>query len=202
MFIFTDEAKKREWESLMSNGRSEKRQTTLLESMTPSKGKRRPEAPTAEVDDPQVVANGASPSNSATASTSNIAPPPRSRNNLSSMTQHSTSKGTNGVASSRPKEFYDTTSDEDEDEDEGETSNHKSRITNNNNLEPSTIAATPTTQPTVSKRKRPLEEEEDLLDDLSSGGEEELVAATELSSRTASKQRNAFVTPSTARTAT
>ncbi|KAI0447759.1 hypothetical protein F4803DRAFT_497410 [Xylaria telfairii] len=201
MFIFTDEAKKREWESLMSNGRSEKRQTTLLESMTPSKGKRRLEPPTAEVDDPQAMANGASTSNSATASTSNTAPLPRSRNNLSSMAQPSTSKGTNGVASSRPKEFYDTTSDEDEDEEE--ISNHKPRITNNNNLEPSTIAATPTTQPTVSKRKRPVEEE-DLLDDLSSGGEEELVAATELSSKNASalgKHRNTFITPSTTRTA-
>ncbi|KAI0457736.1 hypothetical protein F5B21DRAFT_501122 [Xylaria acuta] len=205
MFLFVEDAKPREWECLMSNGRSEKRQTTLPESMTPSKGKRRLEDATtlAEVDDPRAVVNGASAPKSATASTSGMAALPRNSDNPSSAAQTSTLKGSNGVGFSRPKDFYDTTSEEDDDEEE--TNNHVSRTANKNNLQSSAIAATPTTQPTGSKRKRPSEEEkkENFLDDLSSGAEEELLTVTERSSRIAStlgKQRNTFITPSATRT--
>ncbi|KAI8946077.1 hypothetical protein F4801DRAFT_91533 [Xylaria longipes] len=196
MFLFVDDAKPRNQKCLMSNGRSEKRQTTLHESMTPSKGKRRSEDATtlAEVDDPQAVINGASTSKSETASTSNMAPLPSSSDN-----PPSTLKG-----SSRPDDFYDdTTSDEDADGDDEEAGNHTSHTTTNDNLRSSAIAATPTTQLTGSKRKRPSQEEEDFLDDLSSDVEKELVAVTEQSSRTIStlgKQRDAFITPSATRT--
>ncbi|KAI0470118.1 hypothetical protein F4859DRAFT_119761 [Xylaria cf. heliscus] len=201
-FILEDEAKKREWKCLMSNGRTEKRQTTLLECMTPSKGKGRVDGSTAlvEVDDPEAIVDEGSTSKSATASTSRMASLPRSPNNRSSTAQGSTSKSSNEAATSRPEDFYDTTSDEDDNDDA--TSNHTSHSTKNNDPEPSTITATPTTHPTGTKRKRPSQEE-DLLDDLSAGSEEELLAATERSCRTAStlgKQRDAFITPSVART--
>ncbi|KAI1756997.1 hypothetical protein F4782DRAFT_480774 [Xylaria castorea] len=193
MFLFTEDAQTRELECLMSNGRSEKRQTTLLESMTPSKGKQRMEDATAlaEVDDPQVVDNVASTSKSATVSTSNLAPLPRSSINTSSTTRSSTLKDSNESTLPRPEGFYDTTSDEDEDEEENRSPTSR------------TVATTPANGPTGSKRKRSFEEE-DLLDDLSSGGEEELVAVTESSSKTAStlsKQHNTFITPSATRTA-
>ncbi|KAI0555440.1 hypothetical protein F4679DRAFT_169156 [Xylaria curta] len=196
MFLFIDDARARELEYLMTNGRSEKRQTTLLESMTPSKGKRRSVDATAlaEVDDPQVGDNVASTSKSAMAST---APLPRSSIGPPSSAQSSTLKGSGDM--SPLKEFYEDTSDEDKDEEE--TSNRKSRTTNNN-LQSSRVPTTPITRLTGSKRKRPFEEE-DLLDDLSSGGEEELVAITESSSKAAStgKQRYPFITPSATRTA-
>ncbi|KAI1737342.1 hypothetical protein F4680DRAFT_429196 [Xylaria scruposa] len=196
MFLFIDDAKARELECLMTNGRSEKRQTTLLESMTPSKGKRRSAdaSATAEVHDSQVGVNVASTSRPAMASMARL---PRSSIGSPSSAESSTLKGSGQM--SPLMEFYEDTSDDDRDEEE--TSNRKSHTTTDNNLQPSRVPITPNTRPTGSKRKCPFEEE-DLLDDLSSGGEEELVAITESSSKAAStgKQRYPFITPSATRT--
>ncbi|KAI0863623.1 hypothetical protein F4860DRAFT_467263 [Xylaria cubensis] len=210
MFLFMDDAKARELECLMTNGRSEKRQTTLLESMTPSKGKRRlaDASAAAEIDDSRVGDNVASTSR---LPRSSIGPPSTDHSSTlkgssirpSLTTQSSTLKGSDEKSGSQLDEFYNDTSEEDEDE-EG-TSNYKSRTKTDNNLQPSRVPTTPTAQRAGTKRKRPLEEEEDLLDDLSSGGEEELITITDSSSKAAStigKQRNPnpFITPSVTRT--
>ncbi|TRX93154.1 hypothetical protein FHL15_006022 [Xylaria flabelliformis] len=204
MFLFIDDAKARELECLMTNGRSEKRQTTLLESMTPSKGKRRltDASATAEINDSQVGDNVASRSFIGPASTDHSSTLKGSDIRPSLTARSSTLKGSDENLRFQLDEFYNDTSDEDEDE-EG-TSNYNSRTTTDNNLQPSRVPTTPTAQRAGSKRKCPFEEE-DLLDDLSSGGEEELITITESSSKAASaigKQRNPnpFITPSVTRT--
>ncbi|KAI0404286.1 hypothetical protein F4802DRAFT_249032 [Xylaria palmicola] len=191
MFIFLDDANRRERECLMTNGRSEMRQTTLDESIILHKGKPKP---------PRAAVNRVSTPGSPAASSS-LASPPRSPNKPSAPAETSTLKRSNRDTTTQHDEFYDTTSDEDDQEDE-EVNHHTMPIpTRQNNAQSSAMANTPTTQPGRFERKRSFED--NFLDDLSSSGEEELRAATEMSCRTANtlgKQRDAFTTPSVTRT--
>ncbi|KAI1428189.1 hypothetical protein F5Y12DRAFT_734071 [Xylaria sp. FL1777] len=172
MFVLIEDAQRRERESLMSNGRSEKKQkkqTTLPDSYTPRKVNQdqATRSPVREVIDLDGVSDGASPANSA--------------------------------PSPQDPDIYDTSSD---DEVEEEVAPLTPSRTTNHTLQPSAMARTPTTRASGSKAKRPSDEE-DFLDDLSTSGAEEMVAAVERSSKTTTKQgkqREAPVTPSTART--
>lgn len=96
MFIFVEDAKKREREYLMSNGRSEKRQTTILESMSTRKEKQRSRDRTPPAEDADLQSTVAGPSKP--------------------LVEASTSRGGGEEPFVRPEGFDDTTSDEDEDE--------------------------------------------------------------------------------------
>lgn len=196
MFLLVEDAKKREREHLMTNGRSEKRkkkkQMTIQESMTPHKGKGKgPQTETVsliETDNEQAVADHEL--------RPTLAGP--SKASEKSSAESSTLKSSATAAQSRPAGFYDTTSDEDEDEEENNT-----RIVGSSNKpQSSAMTSAPAKQVIGTKRKAPSQED-DFLDDLSTSGEEELVAAVERSGRMASsrsRHRDAFITPSAMRT--
>ncbi|KAI0528505.1 hypothetical protein GGR58DRAFT_495742 [Xylaria digitata] len=179
MFVLMEEAEQRQRESFKSNGRTEKRQTTIHESFTPRKLKREPGERVPEIEtttDLQTVDNEASTSNPALTST--------------------LGGGGKGPYSGLGDIYGTSDTSSDEDEDEERINSPTPRITKNTTtLQSSTMAKTPTTS---SKRKR-SSGEEDLLDDLSASGAEELAAATDRSSKaagTAGKRRDAFTTPS------
>ncbi|KAI3328918.1 hypothetical protein HD806DRAFT_266157 [Xylariaceae sp. AK1471] len=174
-FLLHDDAEKRQKKCFWSNNRSEMRQTTLHDSITPRKGK-------------QAAVNGALTPALAAALTSTSALPPRSTTGPSTTAESSTLKGSSEGTPEQPVNIYDTTSDEEEEEKEGIKSPTKSRTTtnNNNNLQAGTIAQTPTMPSTGSKRKQPADDVEDLFDNLSADTEDEWIAMTEKSSKTRS----------------
>ncbi|KAI1111990.1 hypothetical protein F5Y14DRAFT_283778 [Nemania sp. NC0429] len=181
MFLLLEDAQKRTREYLKSNGRSEKRQTTLLESMTPGSKARQGHAAAQPTRDQAVGGDGPTST--------------RNRDEPLATGQSSTLKGgSSGAAASstsRSAEFYDTTSDEDDYGEETKDDLQQRRR--------SAMAVTPAKQPTGAKRKR-SSQDEDFLDELSSGGEEEWVAVTERSSRSMGRQGDTFITPSARRT--
>ncbi|KAI0102189.1 hypothetical protein GGR51DRAFT_298151 [Nemania sp. FL0031] len=171
MFILVKDAKKREREYLMTNGRSEKkRQTTLLESMSTRKGKRRAgeRSPPSDTANPRPTARGSS------------RPPPAA--------QASTSRNAAEDPFLQPDGFHDTTSEEDEDE-------AAERIRRR------ALASTPSPKPTGAKRKRPSQEEDYLEDLSSSGAEELVAVTDKSSrnTKTLGKRADSFITPSAPR---
>ncbi|KAI1820336.1 hypothetical protein F4861DRAFT_523377 [Xylaria intraflava] len=194
-FLWVDDAERRERAVFLSNGRSEKRQATLLESITPRKGKTKGKQGAGRSSDLPVVVAGSA--HTAAASKPDLVASPRDSERVPAAAGGLTVKE-GGETSSRPGNHQLTTSDEEEEDDEEEISSPtRSHAARHNNLQPSAMAKTPTTSAASFKRKRPLLEEQDLLDELSSGGEEELVAMSEISS----KQYSAFTTPTAPRTA-
>ncbi|KAJ8124366.1 hypothetical protein O1611_g9273 [Lasiodiplodia mahajangana] len=95
MFILVEDAKEREREYLFTNGRSEKRQTTLLESMR-GKQRARDRTPPSDNANPRPTVGGPS--------------------RLSAANQASTSRIRAEDPFLQPDGFHDTTSEEDEDE--------------------------------------------------------------------------------------
>ncbi|KAI0416098.1 hypothetical protein F5X98DRAFT_344711 [Xylaria grammica] len=199
MFVLMEEAKQRQWESFKSSGRSEKRQTTIPETLTPRKVKREPRkrTPVIEFVDLETVGDEASTSKSARASTSNPAPPPRSQLGPPATAETSTLRGSGEGPLLEQGDIYDTSSSS-SDEGEGGTSN---RTANSTTLQPSAMSKTHTTQPAGPKRKR--SDQEDNYDEFSTSGEEEFMAVGDRYSKSAStlgKYRDPFITPSTVRT--
>ncbi|KAJ2988671.1 hypothetical protein NUW58_g3853 [Xylaria curta] len=199
MFVLIEKAEQRQREYFKSNGRSEKRQTTIPESLTPRKVKRKlgKRAPAIDIIDLETVGDGATTSESATASTSNPAPPPPSRPEPSTMAETSTLKSSGKGSYSGLGNIYDTTSDEGEDRWGG-----SNRTANNTTLQPSAVAKTSFTQLVKLERKHEAREEEN-YDEFSTSGEEELIAVGDRCSKTAStlgKHREPFITPSKVRT--
>ncbi|KAI1176234.1 hypothetical protein F4777DRAFT_284752 [Nemania sp. FL0916] len=201
MFILLDDARQRELDSILSNGRSEKRQMTLLEAMTPRSKEKRDAGdttPPTENDDANAAVDGGSTPKPAAAALPSTAPPMWAAAGSSASAFSSTLKSSTQDIPERSAEFYDTTSDEEEDETTHTTNN-------NNNKESVQPSALPINTPNTSTngaankgKRRFQEDEDDFLDDLSSGGEEELVAVTERSCKSA-RHHNAYTTPSLAR---
>ncbi|KAI1434523.1 hypothetical protein GGR50DRAFT_704118 [Xylaria sp. CBS 124048] len=198
-FLWGEDAERRERAGFMSNGRSEKRQTTLLESMAPRKGKQKAKQPAGKFlysmmsADELAAVGGASTSRTADASKPNAAAAA-----ASAAAESSTLRESGNGTSSRSANNFDTTSEEEEAGEYTRLTRSHATTNKNPNLQPSAMARTPTGPPTSSKRKRPLDDDEhDLLDDLSSSGEEELMAMSDLSA----KHYNAFTTPRAPRTA-
>lgn len=214
MFLPLEEASERAREYLKSNGRSEKRQTTLLETMMPGSSSYSRAR--------QQRAGGAShPAPSSTAGPAAADDDEPSATAVTSTLKGSSAATTTPSSSARSAEFYDTTSEEGDSGEETNGAARSSRAANGDYedwfLRRGVMARTPTAatsqQSTGGKRKRSAQDD-DYLDQLSSGGEEEWVAVTEMSGRTTDmdtgtgtgtgkrthdRHRDAFVTPSAMR---
>ena len=182
MYVLEEEAQRRERENFISNGRSEKKQTTLPLDYTPRKARPEPpeppkQPPGREIVDPEVSDNGASASK------------PRPLPQIPKLAAE---------PATAEWDSYDTTSDEDED-DYAVVNGRAKSPTRGNTLQPSAMTKTPASS---SKTKR-SSQEDDLLGDLSDSGAEEMLALADASAKAAirhGKQRESPITPSTTRT--
>ncbi|KAK5635510.1 hypothetical protein RRF57_011222 [Xylaria bambusicola] len=123
MFVLIDEAKRRQWECFKSSGRSEKRQTTILESFSPSKTKptRDKGALVMEVIDLEALDNESKTSTSAAALTSNPVPLVGNQSEPSSSVETSTLKENSENLYSELGDIYGATPIEDKSEGELES---------------------------------------------------------------------------------
>ncbi|KAI1750781.1 hypothetical protein F4782DRAFT_507860 [Xylaria castorea] len=173
MFVLADDAEQRQWECFKSSGRSEKRQTTILESFSLSKAKRTPgkSAPVIETIDLEALGDESTTLPSAAALTSNPASPSGSQLEPSSSAETSTLKDSSENPYSGLGDIYDASPIEDEIE--GGLNN---RTSNNTTLQPSGMAETAIGKRPGSASKRKAQNGE------------------------LGRHRNPFITPTTVRT--
>ncbi|KAI2635274.1 hypothetical protein GGS21DRAFT_515119 [Xylaria nigripes] len=206
-FLWVEEAEKRARAYFSTNGRSEKRQTTLDETITSRKGKAKKGkekekdkdkekhknkaekiSTTNPVNEKPTVEDGASSSkNHARAPMSKLASPAPERHT-------GDDNGANTHATTSDEEEEDDDDDDDDDDDEEEVI--RPTKPQSTGAHSSAMPRITTRSSSSSKRKRSFEDEPDLLEDLSSSCEDELVAVTDNSS----KHYDAFATPSARRT--
>ncbi|KAI0454924.1 hypothetical protein F5B21DRAFT_473902 [Xylaria acuta] len=173
MFVLMDEAKQRQWECFKSSGRSEKRQTTILESFSLSKAKPTPGKRASDIEtiDLEALGDESTTLPSAAAPTSNPAPPSGSQLEPLSSAETSTLKDSSENPYSGLGDIYDASPIEDEIE--GGLDN---RTTNDTTLQPSAMAKTAIGKRPRSASKRNAQEGE------------------------LGRHRNPFITPTTVRT--